>query len=183
VAAAAILISLPDGPARTRETLKTMRLLTIDGKCQPIVRDTACRIAQRCASQDFLCEIECVFRWVRDNIRYIRDVNDVETVHFADQIMAQRWGDCDDASVLLASMLESIGCSTRFVSVAFAGDDYSHVLAEVDVTAYDVPAAVPTRSDVDGSVWLSLDATTREKFGWFPPGVTAEMRIKNRECA
>ncbi len=51
-------------------------------------------------------------RFVRDNIRYIKDIRDVETVAYPDITLQQGQGDCDDKSVLLASLLESIGHPT-----------------------------------------------------------------------
>lgn len=164
---AAISLRLPDGAAGTRETLKAMKLLVLDGKRQPIVRQTACAIVQNCPRMDWVCEVECCWRWVLENIRYVRDTSDVELLHFAEQILAQRCGDCDDASVLLASILESIGCATRFRALAFQGINYAHVLVEAFA----------------GGDWIALDATEPEDFGWFPPGVTAIMELNNRECS
>ena len=166
-AAGAIALRLPDGAAGTRETLKAMRLLALDGKRLPMVRATALDIIRDVPPKDELGELQAVWRWVRDNFHYRADVDDVETLHFADQLLRQRAGDCDDASVLIAALLGSIGYLTRFTAMAFAGDDgYGHVVPE----AWHAGA------------WVPLDATVDESFGWFPDNVVAEMRICNVEC-
>lgn len=166
MAAEALLFSLPDGPEGVRETLKAMRLFVLDGRIQPDVRNRAVSIVRHCQPTDWLCEIEHCWRWVKDNIRYVRDINEVETIHFADKILQQRAGDCDDASVLLASLLESIGCATMFAALAFTPGNFDHVL-------------VFARSDQG---WIPLDATVEKPFGWFPPDVVEIMAIENREC-
>jgi transglutaminase-like putative cysteine protease len=165
----ALLLTLPDDPvASARETLKRMRLLVLDGKTQPAIRQAAMSIvrARGIPPMDFLGEMRALWHWVLTRIRYTRDINNVETVHFADQILRQRAGDCDDVSILLASLLEAIGFQTRFVAVAFSPGNFDHVLVE---------------AEHDGA-WFALDATEPKPFGWFPPDVYESMIIHNREC-
>jgi len=64
---------------------------------------------------------------VRDEIRYVQDTNGIELLHDPVTLLEIGAGDCDDKSILLASLLESIGHRTRFVAVAFEPDRFSHV--------------------------------------------------------
>lgn len=60
-------------------------------------------------------------------MRYVRDIRGIETVHDPDTMLRIMAGDCDDKSILLASLLESIGHRTRFVAIAYAPGQFSHV--------------------------------------------------------
>ena len=64
----------------------------------------------------------------------MRDVNGVETLQTPLVTMEIKQGDCDDQSVLLASLLESIGHPTRFVAIKqnFFGP-YVHVYTETRI--------------------------------------------------
>lgn len=167
----ALLLTLPDDPvASVRETLKRMRLLVLDGKTQPVIRHAAISIlhSARVPPMDFLGEMRALWHWVLTHIRYTRDINNVETIHFADQILRQRAGDCDDTSILLASLLETVGFETFLCAVAFAPRDFAHVLVGV--------------GNYESGDWVALDATEPKPFGWFPPDVFESMIIYNREC-
>jgi transglutaminase-like putative cysteine protease len=130
------------------------------GKKQPTIREKATALVQPLAQKNYLGEIIALHQFVRDNIRYVRDIRGVETVHFPEQILSQEYGDCDDKAILLASLLESIGHPTRFVAVGFTvPDDYSHVFVD---TKY-------------GPGWMSLETTENVPAGWRPPGIVAAL--------
>lgn len=143
-----------------KATLKLMSELTKRGKKLPKIREKATSLVQRLGQKNYLGEIEALHRFVRDSIRYVRDINGVETLHFPEQILEQEYGDCDDKSVLLASLLEAIGHPTRFVAVGFKQpDDYSHVF-------------VDTRC---GPGWITLETTENVPMGWRPPNIVAAL--------
>jgi len=131
-----------------------------DGKKQPIIRDKATSLIQGLSSKNYAGEIAKIFYFVRDRIRYTRDINGVETLHIPSQVLAQEHGDCDDKSVLLAALLESVGHRTRFIALGFEQGRFSHVL---------------TQTRIREDTWLSLDPTEQQPIGWFPPGVVARM--------
>lgn len=130
------------------------------GKKHPQIREKATSLVQNLGQKNYLGEIQALHQFVRDNIRYVRDIRGVETLHFPEQILTQEYGDCDDKVVLLASLLESIGHPTRFVAVGFKGpDEYSHVFVD---TRY-------------GPGWLTLETTENVSMGWRPPGIVAAL--------
>jgi transglutaminase-like putative cysteine protease len=141
-----------------------MSRLVKDGKKQPVIRDTAARLVQGLSSKNYAGEIARLFYFVRDKIRYTRDINGVETLHIPSQVLAQEYGDCDDKSVLLASLLEAIGHRTRFLALGFQPNEFSHVI---------------TQTRIREDTWLSLDPTENQPIGWFPPGVVARMAQYN----
>lgn len=147
-----------------RETLKLMRNLVRTGKRDPSIRDVACDIIRDCPAKDTRCEIQTLWRWVADNIRYTDDVAGIETISDAQGVLDRGYGDCDDMSVLLATFLETIGKPTRFVAFGHAPGFYEHVIVEVRM----------------GPGWFPVDATEPKRgFGWRPP-MRAEMIMHNR---
>lgn len=160
----ALLMGLPEGQDGTRETLKVMRDLTKSGKKDPRVRELACNVVSNCPPKDDTCEVKSLWQWALYNIRYIKDVSDVETVSPAWKILQQGYGDCDDKCVLLAAMLESIGYKTRFVALGYNYGEYVHVIVEV-------------RWGATG--WKALDPTEERPFGWRPPDMPFEMIVHN----
>lgn len=130
----------------------------IGGKKQPVIRAKALSLTQDLPQKDKLGEIRALFDYVQNGIRYVRDITNVETLYYPEQVMYQESGDCDDKSVLLASLLESIGHPTRFVAVGFQPGHFSHVFVD---------------TIVGNGKWLSLDTTEPQPMGWRPPGIVS----------
>ncbi len=105
--------------------------------------------ARGLAPKDFAGEARRLFNFVRDEIRYIRDIDGVETLHTADWVLRLRAGDCDDKAILLAALLLSIGHTPRFKAVAFDPGDYSHVWTQ----------------DFLGGRWVDMEPTELVGFG------------------
>ena len=105
------------------------------------------------AQKDFAGEARRVFMFVRDEIRYIRDIDGVETLHAADWVLRLRAGDCDDKAILLAALLLSIGHTVRFKAVAFDPGDFSHVWTQ----------------DCLGGQWVDMEPTELLAFGQAVP--------------
>lgn len=150
-----------------------MRLLTREGKKNPDIRHTAATLTADLPSKARYQEIVALFDFVRDEIRYVSDITDVETLHTAERILSQGYGDCDDKSILLAAMLESIGHRTRFRALAFNGDwwqgfQFAHVIVE---TMHGHDKGKPA--------WIALDTTVDKPMGWTPPCVLHSMEIFN----
>lgn len=157
------LREISDGSRGILETLKLMRGLVNRGKNDLGIRTLVTSIVRGLPPKDYSAEAAKVHAWVRDNIRYVRDINGTETLHDAAQVIKFGQGDCDDKSVLVASMLESIGHPTRFVAMGFGGSAFSHVYVETKL----------------GTRWIGVETTEHVEFGWYPPGMTSRMVIYN----
>jgi transglutaminase-like putative cysteine protease len=129
------------------------------------VRETALSLTNGVRQKDWVGEVNSLFRWVRDHIRYVRDINGVETLQTPVVTMEVAAGDCDDKSTLLATLLESIGHPTRFVAAGYqAPGRYSHVYVETKL----------------GSRWVPLDATLIDRpMGSIPRPPVARMVVHN----
>ncbi len=109
----------------------------------PSIKITANRIATYGCRSEKICQAKAIYYFVRDNINYIGESD--EYFQTPQETLFSRGGDCDDHSILLASMLNAIGIKTRFVFVP------KHVYIEARVE--DDP--------LRNRAWIPLDATCR----------------------
>jgi hypothetical protein len=124
------------------------------------VRQLAQQVVHSCAPKDYGCEVTQLQHFVRDQIRYVRDVRDVETIQTPRRTLEVQGGDCDDKALVLSALLESIGFRTRFEAIGVRGGDYSHVLTAVQL----------------GRGWIPLETILPNvEPGWFPPDQTRLM--------
>ena len=145
-----------------------MRQLVRTGKTSMPVRTTAMRIVQHLPDKAYISEVEAIWRWVRDHIRYTKDVDGVETVQSAERTLELGQGDCDDQSVLINSLLASIGHKTRFTALAFQPNRYSHVFAETFIGLKNGRGR-----------WVALETTEKKPFGWYPQRPHQRMTVRN----
>lgn len=167
-----ILGSIPAGLAGVRQTLKLMVSLVKAHRTNPDLRALAASIVGDCPQHNQVCEYTALQHWVRDHIRYLKDVNDVETIQWPEVTVRLGQGDCDDQAVLLATLLESIGYRARFEALGVRGGGYSHVVS-----------AVSKRMANGRDVWVPLETIyqndpltgVRIEPGWLPPDTTSIM--------
>lgn len=143
-----------------------MRPAALDA-CQRLdVRALALGLVAQLRQKDRFGEIKALHQYVRDHIRYVRDVDGVETVQHPLYTMQVRQGDCDDKATLLAALLKSIGYPCEFVAVGFAPGQFSHVY---------VNAVLNDRGRVR---IIPLETTEPWPAGRAPAGVQSKLRIK-----
>lgn len=152
------IIQISRGEAGVTETLRYMRRFARQGKRDPSIRALAIRLTNHLTDKDWRGEIAALHNFVRDRIRYVRDVNGIETICTPQKTLEYGAGDCDDKSILLAALLESIGHPARFRAVGLNGGPYSHVYVETRI----------------GSGWMPLETTVAGADpGWRPPNETS----------
>lgn len=95
------------------------------------VRLAALQLVEKLPQHDRPGEIRALFEFVRDRIRYVRDIRGVETIQTPERTLQLKQGDCDDQSTLLAALLLSIGHPARFHAIGFRPGRFSHVFTEV----------------------------------------------------
>lgn len=142
-----------------------MARLARAGKTSMPVRSTALSLVQDLPQKAYKAEIERLWAFVRNQIRYVRDVHGVETIQTPERTLDIGQGDCDDKATLLAAMLESIGHPARFVAMAFTSNNYSHVLTETKI-GHGYKA-----------MWFPLETTEDKPFGWYPSRPHARMVV------
>ena len=109
------------------------------------IKSVADRIATiACDSNQKKCQARAMFKFVQQNFKYVSDPDEFEYIKTAKESLINGGGDCDDASVLLATLLEAVGIRARFVFVP------KHVYVEAQIN----------------NKWYPLDATCQScEFG------------------
>lgn len=149
-----VSVQIRGGVAGVRQTLDHMRRLVREGRVDPTIRQAATSIIFLTPERDAQAEVGAIFGWVQDNVRYVRDVHEVETLSSPDKTLEGRIGDCDDQATLLAALLESVGYPTRFIAAGYTfPGELEHVYLQVFL---------------DGQ-WVDLDPTEHRHMGWAPP--------------
>lgn len=158
-------MEIPSGSRGTRATLNIMSRIVRRYKRFVPIRQLALNLVRDLPGQkDFAGQVQRLQRYVRRNIQYVRDVNGVETVQTPERTLASKAGDCDDQSVLLAALLESIGHPTRFVAIRTAPlGPYQHVYTETKI----------------GRRWVPVETTEDWPLGMRPPKVAQRMVVHN----
>ena len=157
----ATLKSIPEGKEGILSTLLLMKQLAKDFRKNLVIRSIAVALCDKYPQKDYVSEIRALQAYVRDKIRYIKDVRDVETIQTPLVTLDIKSGDCDDKCTLLASLLESIGHPTRYVAIGFQPDTFEHVLVETRI----------------GNKWIPLECTEPVQIGWQPLNIQARMVV------
>lgn len=147
-------VPLAYGSAGTMQTVRAMRAMIDDGKRDPAVIQAATAVIYTTPEKLEAAECQAIFDYVRDHVRYVRDVAGIETLA-APRITLQRLaGDCDDQTALLGAMLEAVGYPTRLVVAAYqAPQAWEHVFLQVFASGD----------------WIDCDPTERMPIGYAPP--------------
>jgi len=154
------LISVPGGIAGVQRTLALMVDLVRTFKTDLNVNALAVQLVHACAPKDKRCELDTLQVFVRDQIRYVNDIDGVETLQTPVQTLKIQAGDCDDKAVLLAALAATIGFATRFCAIGVRGQDFSHVMAQARL----------------GAGWINAETIVPgAELGWFPPDATCVM--------
>lgn len=149
-----VLQKIPDGEKGTDAVLYKMRDLIISGSQNPLVRQFTANLVQDIRPQKSRDrELSRVFYFVRDDVSYIPDILDLETLHGAEYILVNKYGDCDDKTVLLLAMLRAIGFETEIVAIG-GRRGCEHVFGAALL----------------GESVVYMDPTEPVSPGWYPPG-------------
>lgn len=150
----ATLARMPNGRAGVFHTLRLMRQLVNEARTDPAIIQTAVSAAFLVPEKDEGNEARSIFEFVRDHVRYVRDVLGVETLADPRMTLRRMVGDCDDQVTLLAALLESVGYPTRFVVAGYSQPGvFDHVYLQTLVNGE----------------WVDADPTEPQPFGWAPP--------------
>lgn len=112
-----------------------------------------------------VCYAKAIYYFVRDKFDYVNDPLAFEYVKSAKESLVTQNGDCEDASVLAANLLQAIGINTRFVFIP------QHVFIQILL-----PEALDKYKQEDG--WTNLDLTCNNcEFGDVPYNNLDKQRV------
>lgn len=105
-----------------------------------------------CPRKDKRAQALALANWCRDRVTYVEELP--ERFYFPARLLTEPHpaGDCDDFTVLIATLCEALGIRCRLVA-AWWRSGYRHIWPEA----------------WDGARWLVLDATMREPAGIADP--------------
>jgi hypothetical protein len=141
VSARVRIVNAPGGLEHTKDTVRRMARLATEGSHTYAVRSAATRIVHGVPSKDRRGELQALYRWVRDNVRYRFDPQGLEWVQAPARTLEERAGDCDDLATLLGALAQSLGHKVRYRTVGTTAQRQTHVSVEA----------------WDGAGWVSLD--------------------------
>lgn len=145
----------------TRETLKQMKRMVLDGRKDYALIEHAREIVAHIPDKDWVGEVRAIQDWVKQNIRYTRDPHGLETIQSPHNTIQIKHGDCDDQAILVATLLMAVGAPARFVAIAQNPRYYCHVYAETRV----------------GQYWIPVETTEPVELGWQPANVARKMIV------
>src|SRR5579885_1383644 len=119
--APSITDTLPaDDVNAVKATLKQMVAIARKYKSDATTINAARMILAQAGITDFRAQksagIRALQHWVRDNVVYVPDPRGVELLQTPPRTLQLMTGDCDDKSILLATLLETVGCATRYMA-------------------------------------------------------------------
>jgi hypothetical protein len=147
--------------------VRTLAVCLVGGRVITLANGSQVRY-QTCRPKDYVAELRCLHAFVRDHIRYVRDVAGVETLQTPVQTLWVLGGDCDDKSILFCALAAAIGFQTRFCAIGVRGEPFSHVLAQA---LYE-----PTGEYISAETILTDPSV---ELGWEPPDATEVMYAHN----
>ena len=157
---------IPGGARGTEETLERMRTIVQksirDQKHGAFLRGLAMKIVVDGGARpkDYKAEARLLHEWVRDRIRWTRDVRGYETLQYPYRTIEFGAGDCDDKSILLATFALLVGMPAKFRAIGADPDrkkTFTHVYVMLNPNG-------------DGRTWVAADPTvSTAPLGWESP--------------
>lgn len=151
------------------------------------VRGRAAEVARSYPGAYNIYQVCALFDMVKEKIEYVSDPRGNDIWEPANVTLKIKAGDCEDQAILLSSMLEAVGGTTRVYltnnhafAAVYIGNGTDATEATVKgIRAYYGNVDVNYLTDEYGS-WLMLDPTSSLYAGGLP-GKTAQVKIKAAE--
>lgn len=132
-----------------KTTIPNILNLIRAGKNDPTIRETAVEVlqSQGLSAMDYERVFEAMLEFVRQNVMFVRDPTKEDVCFEPKHTLGLGYADCEDQSILLSSLLESIGLPTKLVIISKHGPVWDH--------AY-IQAGYPPDNPRE---WVALDST------------------------
>ncbi len=146
------------GKKGIEDILKKMRELILETDIKDkdrIIKSTARKIIKNIDPKNWKGQLKAIFRWVKSNVKYVRDIHGIEELTRPDILLKSvlegkeiHSSDCDDIAMLLAAMLRSIGFKVRLEAIALKSNKYNHARVAVQ--------------NPDNKRWIVLEGTSKK---------------------
>lgn len=138
------------------ERIKIIKSLIDEGKQDPQIRQLAAQILTNVPAGDEWAEVESIFNWVRNNIRYTQDVENFDTYQRARRTLELSIGDCDDMTILIAALLGSVGYTVQLKVTSQDGTNWTHIYPIVQLKSGQ---SLP----LDATIQMSIGSEVQHK--------------------
>src|SRR2546423_2293776 len=131
------------------DQIRFLRAMVDRYKSNQLIRHKAIEIVFQqagCPPKAKLCQAVAIGRWVQQHITYVNE--GVETFQSPVRTLTYRYGDCDDFTTLICSLLEAIGIRSELVGLSWRGQ-FRHIFARALVP---VPGAGVRRVPLDATL-------------------------------
>ena len=138
------------------DTVRLIHNIIEEEKTKPFIRQLGLKLIKGVKEDNQTGEIKKLFYYVRDKIRFTRDVQGIETLQYPENTANWGGGDCDCKTILLGALLKTIGNKIRFSIYKINNPDkFDHINLQVFLRR--------------SNKWFTLDPTKKSKpFGWKP---------------
>lgn len=162
-------INIGSGENAAHNTIDEMIKIIKESSNNPEVRNAAEHIIKNCQPRNTVAEASAIYYFVRDHLRYVGDNVDLEYLQTPPMLLTKiktndaPSGDCDDFTMLCASLLRSIGIPVRIRIAAYTSNgEWSHVFPQAYISRRNTGLGTP-----ELKTWISVDAIHDDKpFGW-----------------
>lgn len=135
----------------------------------PEMRALAGRITQSCPDRDGLCEAKSIYKAIKKQVRYVGDiapikmsngdVDGIDLYQSARRTWDMQMGDCDDQTILAATLLASIGITPRLrVTAETKNGEESHIYPIALLPKFDPSYAIALDTTLPGSHKFGVEA-------------------------
>lgn len=84
---------------------------------EPVIKQAANKIVTIGCDNSRVCNAKAIYYFVRDNIEYVNDPVNFEYVEEPKEVLVTNAADCESGTLLMASLLESVGIDAEIVFV------------------------------------------------------------------
>lgn len=123
------------------------------GLRDPEMRRRALQIVRSVPARDDLGELRAVFEWYRRTVPYRADIRGIDTYATPRRTIEWGGGDCDDATIVLTTLVRHLGFLTGAkVAATGSSTEWNHIYAIAGVPKDNPRGYVALDPTVDGSV-------------------------------
>ena len=116
----------------TEYTLREIKEIIKRYKTTPAIRILIGKILNGVDGRDFKNVLDRIIKFVKEKVRYQKDVNEIETLQSPLRTIQLGFGDCDDFTILLATLFEAAGYPVKLVLVSNRADKiFNHIFINV----------------------------------------------------
>jgi len=167
------LINIGSGENAARNTIDEMIKIIKESSNNPYVRNTAEHIVYQCSPRDTMAEAAAIYYFVRDHLRYVGDNINLEYLQTPPMLLTKiktgdaPSGDCDDHTMLVASLLRSIGIPARIrITSYIPNGEWTHVFPQTFVSRRNTGLGI-NNHNYESKQWITVDSIHNDKpFGW-----------------